>query len=76
MLITVLHRRLGQPQAVLADLFHTTLMTANRAIRQIQPLLDQADYAITPNSKRLYTAADLTTYVISTGAIHKINTAC
>jgi hypothetical protein len=76
LLITVLHHRLGLPQAVLADLFKVTLMTANRAIRQIRPLLEQAGYTITPAHKRLYSAADLTAYAISTAAIpNKINPA-
>ncbi|MFI6505681.1 ISAzo13 family transposase [Nonomuraea typhae] len=77
LLITVLHHRLGLPQAVLADLFKVTLMTANRAIRQIRPLLEQAAHTITPVDKSLYTAADLTAYAISTGVTtHKINSAC
>jgi hypothetical protein len=77
LLITVLHQRLGLPQAVLAELFPVTLMTANRAIRQIRPLLDQAGYTITPVGKRLYSAADLTAYAISTGALpQEINSAC
>ncbi|MEV1174574.1 ISAzo13 family transposase [Nonomuraea sp. NPDC049784] len=77
LLITILHHRLGLPQAVLADLFKVTLMTANRAIRQIRPLLEQAGYAIPPTHQRLYTAADLTAYALSTGATpNKINSAC
>ncbi|MEV8639458.1 ISAzo13 family transposase [Streptosporangium sp. NPDC051023] len=77
LLITVLHHRLGLPQAVLADLFQVTLMTANRAIRQIRPLLKQVDYIITPIQKRLYTAADLTAYALSTDAFpSEINSAC
>jgi hypothetical protein len=72
-----LDHRLGLPQAVLAELFPVTLMTANRAIRQIRPLLDQAGYTITPAGKRLYSAADLTAYAISTGALpQQINSAC
>jgi hypothetical protein len=77
LMITVLHHRLGLPQAVLADQFQVTLMTANRAIRQIRPLLDQTGHTITPARKRLHTAADLTAYAISTGAITpKTNSAC
>ncbi|MEU7897400.1 hypothetical protein AB0B45_31630 [Nonomuraea sp. NPDC049152] len=50
-------------------------MATNRAIRQIRPLLE-AGYTSTPAHKRLYSAADLTAYAISTGAIpHKINSA-
>jgi hypothetical protein len=75
--ITVLHQRLGLPQAVLADLFQLTLMTANRAIRQIRPLPDQAGHTITPTRKRLHAAADLTAYAISTSAITpRTNSAC
>jgi hypothetical protein len=44
-------------------------MTANRAIRQIQPLLDQTSHTITPAHKRLHIAADLMASAISTGAI-------
>ena len=52
-------------------------MTANRAIRQIRPLLDQAGYTITPTQKRLYSAADLTAYALSTDAFpQEINSAC
>lgn len=52
-------------------------MTANRAIRQIRPLLEQVGYTITPAPKRLYSAADLITYAMSTGAVtNKINSAC
>jgi transposase len=77
LVITVVHHRLGLPQAVLADLFQVTLMTANRAIRQIRSLLDQTGHTITPARKRLHTAADLTAYAISTGAIPpKISSAC
>ena len=76
LVITVLHQRLGLPQAVLADLFQVTLMTANRAIRQIQPLLDRAGYTITPTQKRLYSASDLAAYALSTGAFpQEINSA-
>ncbi|MGW4412806.1 transposase family protein [Nonomuraea sp. NPDC004702] len=72
-----MHHRLGLPQAVLAELFQVTLMTANRAIRQIRPLLEQVGYTITPAPKRLYSAADLITYAMSTGAVtNKINSAC
>jgi transposase len=76
LLITVLNHRLGLPQAVLADLFQVTLMTANRAIRQIRPLLDQAGYTITPIQKRLYSAADLIAYAFETDAFpQEINSA-
>jgi transposase len=77
LLITVLHHRLGVPQAVLAELFKVTLMTANRAIRQIRPLLEQTGHTITPARKRLYTAADLTAYAISSTAVpDEIKSAC
>jgi hypothetical protein len=40
-LATLLHHRFGLPEAVIAQLFDVTLMTVNRAIRQIEPLLEQ-----------------------------------
>jgi hypothetical protein len=68
-LITVLHQRFRLPQAVLAELFQVTHMTANRAIRQIRPLLDQIGHTITPTEKHLYSMADLTAYAARTGII-------
>lgn len=38
-------------------------MTANRAIR---PLLDQLGHTITPTNKRLYSAAEVTSYAAGT----------
>jgi hypothetical protein len=77
-LITVLHQRLSLSQAALAELFQVTPMTANRAIRQIRPLLDQIGHTITPTEKRLYSVADLTTFSARTGIISlpKTRSAC
>jgi hypothetical protein len=68
-LATVLHRRFGLPQIAIAELFGVTLMTANRAIRQIGPLLDQAGHVITPAAKRLYSVAELTAFAANAGVI-------
>jgi hypothetical protein len=77
-LATVLHHRFGMPQIAIAELFGVTLMTANRAIRQIDPLLDQVGQVITPATKRLYSVAELTAFVTTTGIITtpKIESAC
>jgi hypothetical protein len=50
---TLLHYRFGLPQTVIAELFGVTLMTANRAIRQLNPLLEQAGHTLTPASTRI-----------------------
>lgn len=77
-LATVLHRRFGLPQVVIAELSGVTLMTANRAIRQISPLLDQAGHVATPAATRLYSVAELTAFAINAGvtATPKIKSAC
>lgn len=77
-LITVLHQRFRLPQAVLAELFQVTHMTANRAIRQIRPLLDQIGHTITPTEQHLYSVTDLTAYAARAGIISppQAKTAC
>lgn len=64
---TLLHYRFGLPQTVIAELFGVTLMTANRAIRQINSLLDQAGHTITPAATRLRSVAELTEFAVRSG---------
>lgn len=52
-------------------------MTANRAVRQINPLLEQAGHNVTPAATRLRSVAELTEFATNAGApIPTVKPAC
>jgi len=59
LLATVLHQRLALPQVAIATLFGVRPETINKRIRDIRQLLDQAGYAIEPDSHHLTSLDDL-----------------
>jgi transposase len=69
LLATVLHQRLGLPQAAIAALFSVRPETINKRIRDIRQLLDQAGYAIQPGPNRLASLDDLYQVAIAAGIV-------
>jgi hypothetical protein len=59
LLATILHQRLGLPQAAIAALFAARRETICRHISQTRRLLQQAGYVIQPGSRRISSLADL-----------------
>jgi len=66
-LVTVLRRRFGLPQHVLASLFGVVTGTIAKAERQARPLLDQYGCQIEPAGTPIKTLADLTAYASAHG---------
>jgi hypothetical protein len=66
-LITVLRRRFGTPQPVLAELFGVSTGTITTAARRTEALLDQYGPSIPPAPTPLRTLADLTTHAAAHG---------
>jgi Rhodopirellula transposase DDE domain len=66
-LVTVLRRRFGTPQHVLAELFGVVTGTIAKAERQVRPLLDQHDPKIEPAATPIKTLAGLSAYALAHG---------
>ncbi|MGA5711375.1 hypothetical protein [Streptomyces sp. enrichment culture] len=55
------------PQQALAAVFGVSRGTIRNAIEDVQPLLDQDQYVVTPTEQRFATAADVLKFVAERG---------
>jgi hypothetical protein len=65
--VTLLRQRFSLPTKTIAELFNTTITTANKALRDTRPLLEHTGHTTQPTTTRLTTLTDLTTHATTAG---------